>query len=88
MDGVCWDTDVQRIEESTRGITHSAFHQWYRRNVGSAWQVSKTGVSWSIDFAVFYGPKLSENALRKSALDYRLATNLSGDRRRAGYHDL
>jgi hypothetical protein len=34
MDGVCWDTGVRRIEESTRGIAHRAFHRWYRGNVG------------------------------------------------------
>jgi site-specific recombinase XerD len=31
---VCWQTDVQRIEEITRGIAHSAFRQWYLRKVG------------------------------------------------------
>jgi site-specific recombinase XerD len=31
---VCWDTDVCRIEEITRGIAHSAFRQWYVRKVG------------------------------------------------------
>lgn len=31
---VCWQTDVQRVEEITRGIAHSAFRQWYRRKVG------------------------------------------------------
>jgi site-specific recombinase XerD len=31
---VCWDTDVCRIEEMTRGIANSAFRQWYLRKVG------------------------------------------------------
>ena len=34
IDFVCWDTDVQRIEEITRGIANSAFRQWYLRKVG------------------------------------------------------
>jgi len=34
IDFVCWDTDVRRIEEITRGIANSAFRQWYRRKVG------------------------------------------------------
>jgi site-specific recombinase XerD len=31
---VCWRTDVQSIEEITRGIANSAFRQWYLRKVG------------------------------------------------------
>jgi hypothetical protein len=27
MDGVCWDTDVRRTEEITRGIAHRTFRQ-------------------------------------------------------------
>jgi hypothetical protein len=34
IDFVCWDTDVCRIEEMTRGIANSAFRQWYLRTVG------------------------------------------------------
>lgn len=34
IDFVCWDTDVRRIEEITRGIANSAFRQWYLRKVG------------------------------------------------------
>jgi site-specific recombinase XerD len=34
IDFVCWDTDVHRIEEITRGIANSAFRQWYLRKVG------------------------------------------------------
>jgi site-specific recombinase XerD len=34
IDFVCWDTDVRRIDEITRGIANSAFRQWYRRKVG------------------------------------------------------
>jgi hypothetical protein len=34
IDFVCWDTDVRRIEEMTRGIANSAFRQWYLRKVG------------------------------------------------------
>jgi site-specific recombinase XerD len=34
IDFVCWDTDVCRIEEITRGIANSAFRQWYLRKVG------------------------------------------------------
>ena len=34
IDFVCWDTDVQRIEEITRGMANSAFRQWYLRKVG------------------------------------------------------
>ena len=34
IDFVCWDTDVCRIEEITRGIANSAFRQWYQRKVG------------------------------------------------------
>jgi site-specific recombinase XerD len=34
IDFVCWQTDVQRIEEITRGIANSAFRQWYLRKVG------------------------------------------------------
>jgi hypothetical protein len=34
IDFVCWDTDVRRMEEMTRGIANSAFRQWYRRQVG------------------------------------------------------
>jgi site-specific recombinase XerD len=31
---VCWQTDVRRVEEITRGIAQSAFRQWYLRKVG------------------------------------------------------
>ena len=31
---VCWQTDVQRLEEITRGMANSAFRQWYQRKVG------------------------------------------------------
>jgi site-specific recombinase XerD len=34
IDFVCWDTDVCRIEEITRGIANSYFRQWYLRKVG------------------------------------------------------
>jgi site-specific recombinase XerD len=34
IDFVCWDTDVRRLEEITRGMANSAFRQWYRRKVG------------------------------------------------------
>jgi hypothetical protein len=34
IDFVCWDTDVRRMEEITRGIANSAFRQWYLRKVG------------------------------------------------------
>jgi site-specific recombinase XerD len=34
IDFVCWDTDVRRIEEITRGIANSYFRQWYLRKVG------------------------------------------------------
>ena len=34
IDFVCWDTDVRRIDEITRGIANSAFRQWYQRKVG------------------------------------------------------
>lgn len=34
IDFVCWDTDVRRIDEITRGMANSAFRQWYRRKVG------------------------------------------------------
>jgi hypothetical protein len=34
IDFVCWDTDVRRIEEITRGIANSSFRQWYLRKVG------------------------------------------------------
>jgi hypothetical protein len=34
IDFVCWDTDVRRVEEITRGIANSAFRQWYLRKVG------------------------------------------------------
>jgi site-specific recombinase XerD len=34
IDFVCWDTDVRRIDEITRGRANSAFRQWYRRKVG------------------------------------------------------
>jgi hypothetical protein len=34
IDFVCWDTDVRRIEEITRGIANSHFRQWYQRKVG------------------------------------------------------
>jgi hypothetical protein len=34
IDFVCWDTDVRRIEEMTRGMANSAFRQWYLRKVG------------------------------------------------------
>ena len=30
---VCWQTDVQRLEEITRGMANSAFRQWYQRKV-------------------------------------------------------
>lgn len=33
IDFVCWDTDVLRIEEITRGIANSYFRQWYPRKV-------------------------------------------------------
>jgi hypothetical protein len=31
---VCWQTDVQRLEEMRRGMANSAFRQWYLRKVG------------------------------------------------------
>jgi hypothetical protein len=31
---VCWDTDIHRIDERTRGMANSGFGQWYRRTVG------------------------------------------------------
>jgi site-specific recombinase XerD len=31
---VSWQTDVQRIEEMTRGIANSAFRQWHLSKVG------------------------------------------------------
>jgi site-specific recombinase XerC len=31
---VCRQTDVQRLEEITRGMANSAFRQWYQRKVG------------------------------------------------------
>jgi site-specific recombinase XerD len=34
IDFVCWDTDVRRLEEITRGSANSTFRQWYRRKVG------------------------------------------------------
>jgi hypothetical protein len=34
IDFVCWDTDVGRIEDITRGIANSHFRQWYQRKVG------------------------------------------------------
>jgi site-specific recombinase XerD len=34
IDFVCWDTDVRRIEDITRGIANSHFRQWYQRKVG------------------------------------------------------
>ena len=34
IDFECWDTDVRRIDEITRGRANSAFRQWYRRKVG------------------------------------------------------
>ena len=34
IDFVCWDTDVHRIDEMTRGIANSTLRQWYRRKVG------------------------------------------------------
>lgn len=34
IDFVCWRTDVQRLEEITRGIANSAFRQWHLRKVG------------------------------------------------------
>ena len=34
IDFVCWDTDVRRIDEITRGIANSHFRQWYQRKVG------------------------------------------------------
>ena len=34
IDFVCWDTDVQRFDEITRGIANSQFRQRYLRKVG------------------------------------------------------
>ena len=34
IDFVCYDTDVRRIEDITRGIANSYFRQWYLRKVG------------------------------------------------------
>ena len=34
IDFVCWNTDVCRIEEITRGIANSYFRQWYLSKVG------------------------------------------------------
>lgn len=31
---ICWQTDVQCLEEITRGMANSAFRQWYQRKVG------------------------------------------------------
>jgi len=33
---VCWDTEVCRMEEITRGIANSAFRRWYRSTVGDS----------------------------------------------------
>jgi site-specific recombinase XerD len=34
LEFLCWQTDVQRLEEITRGMANSAFRQWYQRKVG------------------------------------------------------
>ena len=34
IDFVCWNTDVCRIEEITRGIANSYFRQWHLSKVG------------------------------------------------------
>jgi site-specific recombinase XerD len=34
IDFVCWNTEVCRIEEITRGIANSYFRQWYLSKVG------------------------------------------------------
>ena len=34
IDFVCWNTEVCRIEEITRGIANSDFRQWYLSKVG------------------------------------------------------
>ena len=34
IDFVCWNTDVCRVEEITRGIANSYFRQWYLSKVG------------------------------------------------------
>ena len=34
LEFICWQTDVRRLEEITRGMANSAFRQWYQRKVG------------------------------------------------------
>ena len=34
IDFVCWDTDIRRLEEMTRGIANRTCRQWYRRKGG------------------------------------------------------
>ncbi len=33
IDFLCWDTDVRRVEEITRGIANSYFRRWYMTKV-------------------------------------------------------
>ncbi len=35
IDFVCWQTDVYRIDEITRGIANSYFRRWYRSKTGA-----------------------------------------------------
>ncbi len=34
IDFVCWQTDVYRLDEITRGIANSYFRRWYRSKTG------------------------------------------------------
>ena len=34
IDFVCWNTDVRRIEEITRGMANSSFRRWYQSKIG------------------------------------------------------
>jgi site-specific recombinase XerD len=34
LEFLCWQTDVQRLEEITPGMANSAFRHWYQRKVG------------------------------------------------------
>lgn len=34
IDFVCWNTDVRRIEEITRGMANNSFRRWYQSKIG------------------------------------------------------
>src|SRR5215470_20353361 len=63
IDFVCWDTDVQRFDDITRGIANSQFRQWYHRKVGD-----RTDSELKTTLKRFFSFLAAEKGLRNEAV--------------------